>query len=103
MVYYGARGASMNGSFRWCVVALISTASLIGCARHRKVEETSPMTPAPVSAVAREQIQKAFTGATIGTVVAVLPEEHLAAVADVQVQDFRQGDVLTFFGGEEVP
>ena len=95
----------MIRSLGWGIVALFAVGCFGGCARHRTAaaEETSPMTPAPVSAMAREQIQKAFVGATIGTVVAVLPDEHLAAIADVQVQDFRKGDVLTFFGGEEVP
>jgi len=96
------QGDSMNGSIRAGVLGVMAIAFLGGCARH-KMEEPTPMTPAPISADDRAQIQKTFGNAAIGTVVAVRPEDHLAAVSDLHVQDFRQGDVFTFFGGEQVP
>ncbi len=45
---------------------------------------------------AREQFKRANPNTEIGSVVAVLPESNLAAVADIQAEHFRVGDPITF-------
>jgi hypothetical protein len=86
---------------RWAGVAvLMSVVVVAGC--QRKAAE-GPVAPVPVGADARARIARLAPGAAIGTVIAVLAEDRLVAVGEVQVRDFHVGDVVSFMGGEEQP
>ena len=79
---------------------MVIVAGLVtGCAPKRP-----PATaPAPVTQAAtltldaaRDQLKRANPNTEVGSVVAVLPEANLAAVADVQTANFHVGDPITF-------
>ena len=57
----------------------------------------------PASAELRQNLQKVSPNAAIGRVVAILPESNLIAIGDVQVSEFKVGDVVTLMGQEETP
>lgn len=86
---------------RWVGVAVIGAGFLAGCqARVTEEPVVEPPPPARLPDDARERYQKLYPDAQIGRVIATLPGERLAAVADVPVQQFRRGDALTFIGAE---
>lgn len=86
----------------WVAAMMVAGLGVVGCQRKQPPAVAKPV-PVPVNAETREFLAKQAPNAKIGRVVEVLEEQRLASVADLPVQDFLKGDVLTFFGGEEEP
>lgn len=86
---------------RWLGVCVIGMGLLAGCQR-RTTEQTVTVEPPPSwqAEEALPRYQKLYPDAQIGRVIATLPEDRLAAVADVPVGQFAQGDAVTFIGAE---
>jgi len=79
---------------------LIVAGLVTGCAPKKPpTTAPAPVTP-PIPTytldAARERFKRANPNAEIGSVVAVLSEANLAAVADVPTSNFRIGDPITF-------
>jgi hypothetical protein len=68
-----------------------------------KRNDDSALPPKPPTAETISRLQNLAPGAAIGHVLAILPNDRLASVGNVPVQDFKTGDVLTFLGGETNP
>ena len=81
---------------------IVSLFAAAGC--QPKEQPTGPVYPPPVAPTpqTRERIQRLAPDALIGEVTAVLPQERLAMIGNVPVQQFKEGDVVTFMGGNEV-
>jgi hypothetical protein len=82
---------------RWAGTVL-TAALLAGCAPKRAAVSdpvAPPASPETLRTI-REHFQQADPDARVGVVVATLPESRLAAVADVEVREFREGDAITF-------
>lgn len=82
-------------------IGVVIVAGLVaGCAPKKPpATEPSPVTrPAPSLSLdeARNQLKHANSNAEIGSVVAVLSESNLAAVADLPAAHFHVGDPITF-------
>jgi hypothetical protein len=71
---------------------VIACATLVGCRGQIGQEETAASID--VEAV-RAAIQKVNPGTLVGVVSEVLPDERLAAVRDVPVDQFRAGMILS--------
>lgn len=74
--------------------AVLTSLLACGCAAHRQAE------PTPAEQAALVQLRETYTrldpGAKVGRVMAVLPDNALAAVGDVIPADFQPGDVMVF-------
>jgi hypothetical protein len=84
-------------------VSLLCVLILSGCHWHGRGDDDKAKPAVAVTGEARARLQRLAPHSVIGRVVAVVPESRLAAVGDVQVQDFKPGDIVTFMGGEETP
>ncbi len=84
-------------------LSLLAAAAIAvgGCATNKPAPEPE-MTPQTVSLL-RQQIMTENPGAQVGLVIALLPEHNLASVGDVNVYNFRNGDVLTFVDAQLKP
>src|SRR5437870_5559983 len=69
-----------------------------GCQNKPKANQSPPEAVAgrdTIQAI-RESYQRVNPSARVGVVVRMLPESSLAAVGDIPVNEFHQGDPLTF-------
>jgi hypothetical protein len=90
-------------SFAAAFCLLILT--LATACRQTPPPEAETLTPPPAQPYTeeiRQLLQKRNPDAMIGRVIAVLPEESLAAVAELDASRFRPGDSVQFFGTEDV-
>lgn len=82
-------------------IGVVIVAGLVtGCA-PKKPPTTAPApvtqpSPALTLDAARDQLKRANANTEVGSVVAVLSEANLAAVADVRVANYHVGDPITF-------
>ncbi len=88
---------------RLAAALIVTTMLLAGC-RSEAPQQTVvvPPAPTPVSAELRQRLATRAPDAVIGRVIAVLPDNRLAAVGDVPVTSFKREDVVTFIGSEDV-
>lgn len=85
-------------------VSLLCVLILSGCHwQGRSDDDKAKPAAVPVTGETRTRLQRLAPHSVIGRVVAVSAESQLVSVGDVQVQDFKRGDVLTFMGGEDTP
>ena len=86
---------------RWLGVYVIGMGMLAGC-QQKTTEQPVIVEPPPARLEdnARARYQALYPDAQIGRVIATLPGDRLAAVADVPVGQFNKGDAVTFVGGE---
>jgi hypothetical protein len=93
-------------SCRWgavWVVACVGVAGLTcGCAKTRLAEADVPESRRTADEI-REQYQRLNPGNRVGVVLAVRPQDNLAAVGDIAIADFRLGDTLVFMDTNERP
>jgi hypothetical protein len=82
----------------WIGVVMVAGV-VAGCA-HKQPPVPAPPASQPVPTYtldsARDQLKRANPNTEVGSVVAVLSEANLAAVADVPTANFRVGDPITF-------
>lgn len=86
---------------RWAGMCVIGFGLLAGC--QRKAAEPASVEPPPPPRLdedVRTRYQKLYPDAQIGRVIATLPGERLAAIADLPVKQYVKGDALTFVGAE---
>ncbi len=86
-------------------LACVLLAALVVSACQKRAESpVGPVYPPAVAPTAetRERLARLAPDALVGRVNAVLPDEHLALVADIPVKDFTIGQVLFFLGGDAV-
>lgn len=84
---------------RGWVGVLIVAGLVTGCAPKQPPAPAPPATqPVPTYTLdsARDQLKRANPNTEVGSVVAVLSEANLAAVADVPTANFHIGDPITF-------
>lgn len=79
------------------LMGLLAGIALAGCAAQPDAKTKTP-TVANSSQVARirAQYQKLDPNSRVGVVIAVRPQDRLAAVGDIPTGDFKQGDVISF-------
>ncbi len=84
---------------RWAGLLVLTCVMATGC-REQQADQapTIEPQPTPVTDQMRQRIASLAPDALVGTVIAVLPEERMAAVGQIPVNQFRRGDVLTFLG-----
>lgn len=87
-------------NWRWAAYVIVGLA-VAGC--RQTPQEPPVLQPQPVSEQTRQELAQVAPDALIGRVVETLPEARLVAVGDIDVSNFREGDALVFFGGEENP
>ena len=87
---------------RWAAVTMLGTMALAGCTK--KVEPPpGPYVPPPgITQDTRERMLKQNPDVVFGSVVAVRTEDQLAAVADIPVDQFKSGDTVAFYAGDQV-
>jgi hypothetical protein len=82
---------------------VVAGSVLVGC-HHAAPPATQPIAmPATAENVQeiREAYQKKDKSTVVGLVIAVLPENNLAAVGDVPVGEFKTGQVVTFIDSNQ--
>ena len=80
------------GMISICLLALTS-----GCKRtHEPAAQAAPARSEQRIAEVRESLVRQNPSAIVGPVVEALPAKRLAAIADVPVEQFRRGDIITF-------
>lgn len=83
------------------VVAGALSLAVVGC--QKKAEQTAvPATPDALEMI-RQQIKATNPNAFVGQVVATLPDGKFAAVGDVPVAEFREGEVISFIDVSKRP
>lgn len=87
---------------RWAGVILITCLGLAACQPKKTSVTRPPQPPAPKPATAQTlaALKASDPNALIGRVVYVLPDERLASVRDIPVQQFKEGDIVSFMGNE---
>ena len=86
---------------RWAVICVMGMGLLAGC--QRKAAEPVVVEPPPPPRLdedVRARYQKLYPDSHIGRVIATLPGERLAAIAELPVKQYTKGDALTFIGAE---
>lgn len=77
--------------------AVLTSLLVCGCKAYRQ--------PTPADETTLQQIRESYTrvdpSAKVGRVIAVLPENALVAVGDVNPADFEMGDVLVFINTKQ--
>src|SRR5581483_3202814 len=85
-----------SGGWR-VVLGMLAGFALAGCAAP---PDAKPKTPAIANsgqvARIRAQYQKLDPNSRVGVVIAVRPQDRLAAVGEIPTRDFKPGDVLSF-------
>ena len=92
------------GLSRWAGM-LLTAALLAGCAAKRPPARDPEAAAASEETVRmiRQSFQQADPDARVGVVLATLPESRLAAVGDVDVKEFHEGDAITFIDTMQRP
>lgn len=82
---------SRCGLISTCVLAVAC-----GCKPNKPTAQAAPAGNEQRIAEVRESLVRQNPNAIVGPVVESLPAERLAAIADVPVEQFRRGDIITF-------
>jgi hypothetical protein len=80
---------------RHILIALLPITMLMTACQKENPKLAGPIDPQQFPAI-RDSYTKANTNARVGLVTAVLPDQRLAAVSNVPLNDFKVGDVITF-------
>lgn len=82
---------------------VVTAAALVGCQNHKPPTTQPIAAPATAETVRdiREAFQKRDPSTIVGLVIAVLPENNLAAIGDVPVGEFKTGQVVTFIDSNQ--
>ena len=87
------------------LAVLIILFAVAGC--RRKELPTTVQAQLPPREVdypaARARIQQGDPGAKVGRVIAVLPEENMASIGDIDVRAFQRGASIQFLGADDQP
>jgi hypothetical protein len=78
------------------IVLALSAGLLAGCARTPRESETPPTASRDKVQELRDSYTRSDPNVRVGVVTSVLPEERLASVGDVSLDDFQDGQGLTF-------
>jgi hypothetical protein len=89
------RMVTVSGLLTCCVVGGMLGGVLGGCQTPPKPAPTPPTTEETVRLM-RQYFTAADPKAIVGLVTAVLPDEMYAAVGDVDLKDFTEGEAITF-------
>ena len=81
---------------------LIAGGLIGGCQAQPKDTAAPPATEDTVRLV-RQSFAASDPKAIVGLVIAVLPDQMYAAVGDVDVKDFTEGEAVTFIDSNKVP
>ena len=85
------------------IATLAAAAALAGC--QNKQQQAGPPIAPPATAETAQQIRQAFQqrdpSTLVGLVIATLPDADLAAVGDVPVNQFKNGDLVTFIDSNQ--
>jgi hypothetical protein len=95
----GSRGARRGLRM---VVTLLAGALLAGCQAQPK-ETVAPPADEQTLTLIRQSFTATDPKAIVGLVIAVLPDQMYAAVGDVDVKDFTEGEVITFIDTNKKP
>jgi hypothetical protein len=79
------------------------TIALAGCARTQRPAEPPPPANQDRAMALRQRLLSENPNVQAGIVTAVLPEQRLAAVSDLDVSKFRPGLVVTFVDSQGNP
>ena len=76
-----------------------------GCRRKSMPTTTeAELPPRPVNyPEARARLQKKDPSARMGRVIAVLPDERMASIGEINVQEFQRGEAIQILGAEDQP
>lgn len=88
------------------LVLVIVAIVLSGGCRRKEMPTTTEaeLPPRPVNyPEAKARLQKVDPGAKIGRVIAVLPDERMASIGDINVQEFQRGEPIQILGAEDQP
>jgi hypothetical protein len=95
----------MRPTSRAAAIATLAAAAaaLAGC--QNKQQQAGPPIAPPATAETVQQIRQAFQqrdpNTVVGLVIATLPESDLAAIGDVPVNKFKNGDLVTFIDSNQ--
>ncbi|HZZ42699.1 MAG TPA: hypothetical protein VFE58_07155 [Tepidisphaeraceae bacterium] len=88
---------------RRLLLTAIIALPIVGC-QPKQMPATQPIAEpatAEMTTGIREAYQQKDPSAVVGRVIAVLSEQSLAAVGDVPVDKFKDGDVVTFIDSNQ--
>lgn len=90
-----------NSGIACFLASAMGILSLAGCGpREDEVNAAAPPAVA-VSEEVRAELQRKAPDALIGRVIGARPQDQLVAVGEVAVDQFREGDVVSFYGGRD--
>jgi hypothetical protein len=85
---------------------LLAAVVLLGGCRRKSMPTTTEaeLPPQPVNyPEARARLQQKDPGAQMGRVIAVLPDERMASIGEINVQEFQRGQAIQILGAEDQP
>ncbi len=94
MVYYSPMQLLILHPRKWLVSTVI-LAGLTGC-QNKPTEVAAPPANEDTLGLIRQSYIAADPTAVVGLVTATVPSENFAAVGNMDVKDFKEGDVVSF-------
>ena len=90
------RGLLVRRMGKWVALSVVAAAfALNGCQTPPK-STTAPPADDETLRLIRQSFTASDPSAIVGLVIAVLPDQMYAAVGDVDVKDFNEGDAVSF-------
>lgn len=83
------------------MLAAMAAGTLIGCGPRKDEAEPPPPPVVAVPEETRAALQRQAPDALIGRVIAARPQDQLVAVGEVAPDQFKEGDIVTFYGGRD--
>lgn len=87
------------------LAAIILSLAASGCRRKRMTTSTdAELPPRQVDyPEAKARLQKLDPSAKVGRVIAVLPDERMASIGEINVQEFQRGQAIQIIGADDQP
>jgi hypothetical protein len=97
--------ASRGISGTLLVALIVPLVAVAGCQRKRMPTSTdAELPPRQVDyPEAKARLQKLDPGANVGRVIAVLPDERMASIGEINVQEFQRGQTIQIIGADDQP
>ncbi len=87
---------------RWAAMSMLGAVTLAGCTKQAE-PPAGPFVPPPgVSQDVRERMLKLHPDVLFGSVAAVRPQDRLAAVTGIPVDQCRPADTVVFYAGDQI-